>query len=428
MTEQTHPDGRPRSSFTTTAAAVSRLGRLRDLPVILMLAWVGWLAIPWPFSGLAQARGAANQPLSADASTGRALGTETSPGASSGPSPGLIPGPAVSAGWTVTAMQAHPAHPAVLVKPAGRRTTAGAAAVPGQSTEPGAGPGLPAEPATDPGAAGKTARAQVAAQELIALERARIAGEVHDAAGHGLATIAMQAGVALLMLDERPEQVRESLEAIRSTSMQALNHLRAALDVIDPESPDPSHSGAPDLIGLKSSGILNARAPDLGHSQTPEHDLSGLIDGVRAAGLPVVVEPAEPDVPAHLVGTVYRVVRESLTNVLRHAGPTEATVRLAADPHEFVLEVGDRGSGLSEASEGRASEGRAFEGRAFEGRASTGTIEGHGQPGRKAPVEGRGLAGMRARVLKAGGEFSAGPREAGGFRVVARFPIDREMP
>jgi signal transduction histidine kinase len=177
---------------------------------------------------------------------------------------------------------------------------------------------------------------------------------VHDAAGHGLATIAMQAGIALLMLDERPDQARESLEAIRSTSMQALNELRSALDLIDPK--------------------------------TPDHDLARLVDGVRAAGLSVVVEPAEPDVPAHLQGTVYRVVRESLTNVLRHAGPTGAVVRVTGDPSEFVLEVTDRGSGLS------------------------------------WPVEGRGLAGMRARVAEAGGTFGAGPCEGGGFRVVARFP------
>jgi signal transduction histidine kinase len=138
--------------------------------------------------------------------------------------------------------------------------------------------------------------------------------------------------------------------------MQALNQLRSALDLIDPKAPD--------------------------------HDLPHLIDGVRAAGLPVVVEPEEPDVPTHLEGTVYRVVRESLTNVLRHAGPTGAVVRVAKDPYEFVVEVTDRGSGLS------------------------------------SPAEGRGLAGMRAGVAEAGGAFSAGPREGGGFRVVARFPLE----
>ncbi|MBG0827151.1 hypothetical protein HS041_05175 [Planomonospora sp. ID67723] len=278
MTEHPRPEGRPRSSLAAAGTALSRLGRLRDLPVILMLVWVGWLAVPWPSSGLAQARGTAGQSLSTDA-------------------------PA----WAGT-----------------QRT------------------GLPG-------------RADL--QELIDAERARIAGEVHDVAGHGFATIAMQAGIALLMLDERPDRVRESLEAIRSTSAQALGRLRSALDLID-------------------------------GPQSADHDLSRLIDGVRAAGLPVDVEPAEPVVPARLEGAVYRVVRESLTNVLRHAGPTRALVRATGDPRQFVLEVADRGSGPS------------------------------------GTAEGRGMAGMRARVAEAGGTFSAGPREGGGFRVVARFPAD----
>ncbi|WP_345003533.1 sensor histidine kinase [Streptosporangium album] len=310
MTEHTHPDSRPRDSFAAAAAALSRLGRLRDLPVILMLAWVGWLAIPWPFSGLAQARGTADQSLSAGASADRVL----SAGASADRALGIGASTGQATGTAVSAARG-PARPALLVK---------------------------------------TAQAALSPRELIASERARIAEEVHDAAGHGLATIAMQAGVALLMLDERPDQARESLEAIRSTSMKALSQLRSALDLIDPT--------------------------------TSDHDLPALIHGVRAAGLPVDVEPAEPQVPAHLEGTVYRVVRESLTNVLRHAGPTRALVRVANDPCVFVLEIADRGSGLS------------------------------------GTAEGRGLAGMRTRVTEAGGLFSAGPREGGGFQVMARFP------
>ncbi|MEU4411053.1 histidine kinase [Streptosporangium sp. NPDC023963] len=348
MTESRHPDGRPRDSIAAAAMALSRLGRLgrpRDLPVILMLAWVGWLAIPWPSSGLVHARSAATQPQDGRAgatagspspgtglpsdplvptavSTARVLGAEPSSGGTSGTD--------VPASWSLNAA---PARPALLVKPARPPATA-----------------TGAETATRSEPAGKTAR------ELIALERARIAGEVHDVAGHGLATIAMQAGVALLVFDERPDQVRESLEAIRSTSVRALGQLRSALDLIDPGT-------------------------------SVDHDLSRLVDGVRAAGVPVDVEPAAPDVPAHLEGVVYRVVRESLTNVLRHAGPTRALVRVTGDPHAFVLEVADRGSGPS------------------------GTA-----------AEGRGLAGMRARVTEVGGAFDAGPREGGGFRVVARFP------
>jgi signal transduction histidine kinase len=261
-----------------------------------MLAWAGWLAVPWSFGGLAQARAAAAAaaeppPVSIAAESARHDGP---------------------AAWALPAIIAP--RPATVLR----------------------GDPPPVRQEFD----------------AVAAERARIAGEVHDAAGHGLAAIAMQAGIALVTLDDDPEQTRASLRAIRETSSTALAHLRAALDGIDP----------------------------------PGGDLTSLIDGVRAAGLPVDVEPARPAVPAHLQGTVYRVVRESLTNVLRHAGPTRALVRVAHDPCEFVLEVADRGAGWTGAA------------------------------------EGRGLSGMRARVTEAGGRFTAGPREGGGFQVTARFP------
>ncbi|MFB9961811.1 sensor histidine kinase [Sinosporangium siamense] len=196
---------------------------------------------------------------------------------------------------------------------------------------------------------------------MIAAERARIAGEVHDAAGHSLAAIAMQAGLALLAFDEDPEQARASLAAIRSTSAQALGRLRSALDTIDPR----------EAYGAAGT------------------DLSPLVDGVRAAGLPVDVHPATPVVPGHLRDVVYRLVRESLTNVLRHAGPTRVAIRFDERPGTFSVKVADRGSG----------------------------------PRGKAEA-GRGLTGMRAGVAAAGGTFSAGSREGGGFQVTAVFPTE----
>ncbi len=270
--------------------SLSRLNRLGDVPVVVMLAWAGWLAVPWSFGGLAQARAAA-------------------------------------------AAAADQAEPPTLL------SVRQAPATPW---------GIAPQPAKPVAVRSRTD------EDAVAMERARIAGEVHDAAGHGLAAIAMQAGLALVALDDDPEQVRVSLQAIRETSTRALGELRAALDELDPQ---------PDLMGL--------------------------IQGVRAAGLPVDLEPEQPTTPAHLTGTVYRVVRESLTNVLRHAGPTRALVRVTNDPCEFVLEVADRGRGWTGAA------------------------------------EGRGLAGMRAHVTDQGGQLWAGPREGGGFRVVARFPATR---
>ncbi|MFG1748917.1 sensor histidine kinase [Streptosporangium sandarakinum] len=417
MTEHTHPEGRPRDSLAAAAKALLRLGRVRDLPVVLMLAWVGWLAIPWPSGGLAQARDGGGRQFSTDIAAGPASGAgasdvsgtpDTASGASgisgtasgasrtpdtasvalgaSGTVSGVSGGPG-AVGW---ALAAAPERPAPLVKPERRPGSAEpdrprwrAAAVDREAGgavrgEPGTGavrsesgaevvPGKPDAGAVrgEPDSGAMTAAAGV--RELVAAERARLADEVHDAAGHGFATIAMQAGVALLMLDEHPERVRESLEAIRSTSAQALGRLRSALDVMDPEPAD--------------------------------HDLLRLVGGVRAAGLPVDVEPAEPYVPAGLEEPVYRVVREALTNVARHAGPGGALVRLADGPREFVLEVVDRGGG------------------------SPGSAEPAGF-GRVRAAGGRGLAGMRARVTEAGGVFAAGPRPDGGFGVVARFPRD----
>ncbi|MER5650983.1 histidine kinase [Streptosporangium sp. NPDC002524] len=385
MTESRHPDGRPRDSIAAAAMALSRLGRLgrlRDLPVILMLAWVGWLAIPWPSSGLVHARSATTQPQDGHAgatvsgaglppappvSTARVFGAELSGGGVSGTD--------VPASW---GLNAAPVRPALLVKP-GKPAKLDKTAEPNKADKSG-----------EPDTSSEAGTSSESARELIALERARIAGEVHDVAGHGLATIAMQAGIALLVFDERPDQVRESLEAIRSTSVLALDQLRSALDLIAPETgPEIETAPEPETDPETGPEIENENDPGVAPESLADHDLPRLIDGVRAAGVPVDVEPAAPDVPAHLEGVVYRVVRESLTNVLRHAGPTRALVRVTGDPHAFVLEVADRGSGPPATA-----------------------------------AEGRGLAGMRVRVAEAGGTFGAGPREGGGFRVVARFPLE----
>ncbi|GAA4947620.1 hypothetical protein HD597_006960 [Nonomuraea thailandensis] len=384
-TDDTRRTGRLRRPL----AALSRLSRLGDVPVVVMLAWAGWLAVPWSFSGLAQARAAAAA-AAADAETPALQTPAQSQTAPPAVTTQAAP-PAVTAAWGIPAARTAPLTTVRPCQDGGAQTeSSGRGAPAGDADEAPSGAGgiarvSPARVATGldtarvstgldgagtlvgdtdtalPGANGLGAGADSAfpgasgldsGVEVLARERARIAGEVHDAAGHGLAAIAMQAGLALVTLDDDPEQARASLRAIKETSTTALAHLRAALDGIDP----------------------------------PAGELAALIDGVRAAGLPVDVEPAVLAVPAHLHSPVYRVVRESLTNVLRHAGPTRALVRASGDPHEFVVEVADRGIGPAGAD------------------------------------EGRGLAGMRARVTEAGGHFTAGPREGGGFRVEARFP------
>ncbi|WP_433510309.1 sensor histidine kinase [Nonomuraea sp. CA-143628] len=414
MTEHTHSGDGPRGPFK----ALSRMARLGDVPVVIMLAWAGWLAVPWSFSGLAQARAAA---------AAAAAEAEPPPVISTGTAGAGSTTDAVRVGALATATPARAwGIPAVhSLAPAHRTVRALRDDVPCD------------------GAVGDAASDGGPREDVLAAERARIAGEVHDAAGHGLAAIALQAGLALVTLDDDPEQARASLLAIRETSTTALTQLRAALDRLDPrDSTHDPHAGAND-------------------ARDGAHDLPSLIDGVRAAGLAVDVEPADPVVPAHLGATVYGVVRESLTNVLRHAGPTQALVRLSSDPAgPLVLEIADRGAlrspGLGadrlgateersrgvdqlEAAEERdhgadrpgiteergrdadrptTAEERVQAGATGE-RGRAGTIE---ERGRAGMTEGRGLAGMRARVLAAGGHFTAGPRDGGGFQVLATFP------
>jgi signal transduction histidine kinase len=225
----------------------------------------------------------------------------------------------------------------------------------------------------------RSAAAERAREDLVARvaleERMRIAQEVHDVAGHGFAAVAMQAGVALLVLEERPEQARRSLEAIRETSTTALAELRGTLDAFQPpreaRSVVSSATGAPaDEIGLGG--------------------LPALVDHVQAGGLPVDLQVDRTGVtlPPEVDAAAYRVVQEALTNILRHAGPTRALVRVTQEDDELVVEVTDRGRGTAQAAHG-----------------------------------GRGLPGMRARVESAGGSLAAGPRDGGGFQVVARLPL-----
>jgi signal transduction histidine kinase len=182
-------------------------------------------------------------------------------------------------------------------------------------------------------------------------ERMRLAGEVHDIAGHGFALVTMQAGVALLVFDEQPAQARLSLEAIKDTSAAALADLRRMLDAVHP-------AGIPDLI-----------------------------QQVRAGGLPVDFT-MDGDLPEPVNGTVYRVVQEALTNVLRHAGPTRAEVAIDRGERHVRVRVSDRGVGA------------------------------------EVPA-GRGIAGMRRRVEDLDGRLVAGPRAGGGFQVVAWLPVAR---
>jgi signal transduction histidine kinase len=198
-------------------------------------------------------------------------------------------------------------------------------------------------------------------------ERLRVAREVHDVVGHGLSAIQLQAEIALhVMSTKAPGDAAElatgSLAAISRTSQEALDELRVTLNVLRQESDDRSP-----LPGLARLDALAART-----------SRSGAPVRVETTGSPRPV-PGPVDLAA------YRVVQESLTNVLRHAGPATVTVRVDYLSDAVSVEVLDDGRG------------------------------GPAEPG-------QGIAGMRQRVAALGGSLSAGPHERGGFRVTARLP------
>ncbi|MDQ4039879.1 MAG: sensor histidine kinase [Actinomycetota bacterium] len=205
------------------------------------------------------------------------------------------------------------------------------------------------------------------AQQRRYEERLAVVREVHDVVGHGLAVINLQAGVALHVLDRRPEQAEIALSAIKQTSKDSLDELRATLAVFR------NADGAAPLRPL----------PGL-------RDLPDLVSSVRVGGmtanLTIVGEPR--GVPSTVDLAAYRIVQESLTNVVRHARASHVDVTVDYDTAAVTLSVVDDGIGP--------------------------------MPG---PDGGQGVIGMRERATSLGGWLSAGRGEDGGFVVMAWLPM-----
>ena len=212
------------------------------------------------------------------------------------------------------------------------------------------------------------------AARLLAEERLRIARELHDTVAHSMATITVQAGSALHVLSPGDDgAVREALVNIRETSKSALGEMRTVLGQL--------REGAGADVAVSAS----QPAPGLGLDRLPE-----LRAAVTAAGSPVHVSvEGEPGpLPPALDHAAYRILQESLTNVLRHAvSGTEAEVSLRYEPDSVTITV-----------------------------ANDGCVPG-GSPG-----TGNGLRGMRERAAAVDGELEAGPGPDGGFLVTAKLP------
>lgn len=211
----------------------------------------------------------------------------------------------------------------------------------------------------------RVAREQVQAQRASE-ERVAIARDLHDVLAHSLSVVQVQAGVALHLMEQRPEQVREALAAIKTASDDGMRELRAAVAALRGD-------GAPDAPLGPAPGLA---------------DLDRLAAGAQASGLQVRVERALQGrpVPPEVELVAYRVVQEALTNTVRHARARSCVISVSAD-EGLVVTVDDDGSSAP------------------------------------TPAPGNGLRGMHERVSALGGQLDAGPRPGGGFRVRAVLPL-----
>ncbi|WP_327694792.1 sensor histidine kinase [Streptomyces sp. NBC_00459] len=214
------------------------------------------------------------------------------------------------------------------------------------------------------------------AEQAVTAERLRIAREMHDTVAHSIGIIALQAGAAARVAATRPEAAREAMSAVE-------------------------HEGRETLAGLRRMLVALRHAEEHGTGQR-EPVAAGLADIERLAA---VTSAAGVRVHLHWVGerrelppdvdlSAFRIVQESVTNVVRHAGALSCRVTLDYRADDaLVIEVTDDGRGRGSATD-----------------------------------TGFGVAGMRERVALLDGEFAAGPRREGGFRVAARLPIPLPIP
>jgi signal transduction histidine kinase len=209
-------------------------------------------------------------------------------------------------------------------------------------------------------------------------ERDRLAREIHDVIAHSVSVIAVQAGAARAIADQRPDRAREALASIEEVSRETMVELRRAI------------------------GALRAPADEAALAPTPGlTDLEDLADKVREAGVEVEIvrEGDLSDVPAAIGLSAFRIVQEALTNTVKHAAPTAARVLVRSDADAVEVVVTDEGP--------RAGSRPSDDG------------------ARPMPGGGHGLVGMRERVAMLGGTFQAGP-DGAGFSVRARFPLRAE--
>ncbi len=212
----------------------------------------------------------------------------------------------------------------------------------------------------------------IRAERAVGDERLRIARDLHDIVAHAMSVIAVRSGVARVVLDSQPEQAREALGIIETTSKRALVEMRLMVGMLRQSEDSPALGPAPGLA-----------------------DLTALLDQAAQAGIDVTVDVRSVEradsLPDSVDLSAYRIIQEALTNVVRHAGPTTASVTVRQGFDRLDIEVVDDGP-------------RGV------------------RPAPSHDGAGHGLVGMRERVALFGGQLSAAPRGRG-FRVAATLPF-----
>ncbi|MEU5263460.1 sensor histidine kinase [Amycolatopsis sp. NPDC021455] len=204
-------------------------------------------------------------------------------------------------------------------------------------------------------------------RQAVSAERLRIAREMHDVVAHSMSLIAVKAAVGNHVALEQPDQARDALRVIEDTSRETLAELRRMLGVLRDGTGVPALAPAPTL-----------------------DDLRALADRAQLTGLAVdLVVDGLDELPGGVGQSVYRIVQEALTNVVKHASAAKCRIHITGGDGDVRIEVLDDGRGGS-------------------------------------ATPGHGLIGMRERVAVYDGEFSAGPSEPG-FRVFARLPYEPAM-
>jgi signal transduction histidine kinase len=208
---------------------------------------------------------------------------------------------------------------------------------------------------------------ELQARAAVAVERGRIARELHDVVAHNVSMMVVQAGAAGRVLDGEQPDVRNALEVIAATGRETVDEMRTLLGV------------------LRSDDGPDALKPQPGLA-----DLEQLVIGLREAGLPVTlrIEGARRPLPPAIDLSAFRIVQEALTNTLKHAGPAQARVTIRYQDASVELEIADTGRGPAGAD---------------------GT--------------GHGLVGMRERAAMFGGELKTAAADGGGFAIRARLPL-----